>query len=351
MRSIPWLVPAAVAGLLVAACGGGDDSAEVAAGDRPTIVVTTGILGDVVSSLVGDAAEVTTIMPPGASPHEFQASAQQAQAMREADLLIANGAGFEEGLLDVIEGAEDDGVPVYEAISAVETVEFADEHGHEGEEAEEDHAAEEAEEEGEDHAEEAEEDHAAEEVEDEGEDHEHSGVDPHFFTDPARMAVAAQSILDELLDQVSALDTDEVRSRAEDYISELEALDTEIEGTLDVVAEADRILVTNHDVFGYFADRYGFEVVGTVIPADTTTAEPSAGDLADLARVIEAEGARAIFADTSSPEQLAETLAAEVGDVEVVELYSESLGEPGSGAETYVEMVRTNAERIATALT
>lgn len=321
MRSIRWVGAAGIAAMAVAACGGSDDGAEPGSAAEPTVVVTTNILGDVVSSLVGDAAEVTTIMPPGASPHDFQASAQQAQAMREADLLVVNGAGFEEGLVDVIQAAEGDDVPVYEAISAVETLAFGDDHAEEGDE----------------HAE-------------AGDADEHSGEDPHFFTDPARMALAAQGILDELTEQVPALDTDAVRAEAEAYIGELEALDADVERTLDAVAEADRILVTNHEVFGYFADRYGFEVVGTVIPGGTTSEGTSAADLAELVEVVEEEGVPAVFADTSSPDRLAQALASEVGDVEVVELYSESLGEPGSGAETYLEMVRVNAERIASAL-
>jgi zinc/manganese transport system substrate-binding protein len=123
-----------------------------------------------------------------------------------------------------------------------------------------------------------------------------------------------------------------------------------VEATLAPVAAEDRVLVTNHEVFGYFADRYGFEVLGTVIPSGTTGEGASAADLAELVQVVEDAGVPAIFADTSSPARLADALAAEVGDVEVVELFSESLGEPGSGGETYLEMARTNAERIADAL-
>jgi zinc/manganese transport system substrate-binding protein len=111
-----------------------------------------------------------------------------------------------------------------------------------------------------------------------------------------------------------------------------------------------RTLVTNHEVFGYFADRYGFDVVGAVIPAGTTQAEPSAEQLAELADTIEERGVPAIFVETSSPTRLADALAEEVGDVDVVELFSESLGDEGSGGETYAAMMRTNATRIADAL-
>ncbi len=108
--------------------------------------------------------------------------------------------------------------------------------------------------------------------------------------------------------------------------------------------------MTNHEVFGYFADRYEFEVVGTVIPTGTTTGGVDAQELARLAEVIRDERVPAIFADTSSSDELAETLAGEVGDVEVVELYSESLGDDDSDGATYLDMIRTNAGRIATAL-
>ena len=296
-----WAVAALAAGLGVVACS---DDGGAAADDRPSVVVTTSILGDVVSSLLGDAAEITVVMPPGSSPHDFQASARDAQAMREADLLVVNGAGFEAGLGDVIEGAEADGAVVHEAIAPVDPLTLAD----------------------------------------------GQGVDPHFFTDPSRMAVAARGILDAATAQVPALDTDEVRADAEAYIAELESLDAEVEAILAPVAEARRVLVTNHEVFGYLADRYGFEVVGAVIPGGGTGDSASAAELAALAVVIDEAGVPAIFADTSSPIDLAETLADEVGNVDVVVLFSESLGEPGSGGETYVDMVRTNAQRIAGAL-
>jgi zinc/manganese transport system substrate-binding protein len=109
--------------------------------------------------------------------------------------------------------------------------------------------------------------------------------------------------------------------------------------------------VTNHDVFAYFADRYGFEVIGAVIPSTSTQAEPSAGDLDALATTVRQAGVPAIFADTASPRRLADALAAEAGsDVTVVPLYSESLGPPGSDGATYAGMMRTNATRIADAL-
>jgi zinc/manganese transport system substrate-binding protein len=287
------LLPALTA---ATACGGSDGASDLG---RPTVVVTTNVLGDVVANLLGDGADVTVVMPVGASPHDFQASARQAAAMRDADLLVVNGGGFEEGLLPVIEGAEEDGVPVIEALSAVDAL----------------------------------------------------GDDPHFFTDPSRMADAARAILAAVLDEIPELDRDAVRRDAAGYLEQLDGLATEVGTIVDRVPEDRRVLVTNHEVFAYFADAFGFEVVGTVIPGATTSEGPAAGDLAALLELIRREKVPAIFADTSSPTKLADALARDGGGIDVVELYSESLGAPGSDGATYLEMIRTNAERIVEALT
>jgi len=302
--------------MLASACG--DDDGTTASGDLPTVVVTTNILGDVVTQLAGGAVEVVTIMPVGADPHDFQASAQQAAAMRTADVLIVNGGSFEEGLLDVIEGAESDGVIVYEAMSAVSSIEFG-EGGHD--------------------------DH-----EDDG-DHDHSGEDPHFFTDPARMAAAVDGIAAFLIANVEGIDADIVTEAAEAYHEDLEALDAEVAALVAGIPAENRVLITNHEVFGYFADRYGFEVAGAIIPGGSTIDGTSAGDLAELAELITDEGVFAIFADVSASDQLAQTLADEVGgDIQVVELFTESLGDSDSDGATYIDMVRANATRIAEAL-
>lgn len=324
--------------LTLVGCGGGDGAADSA---RPTVVVTTSILGDVVGNLAGDEFDVVTIMPVGADPHDFQPSAQQVAQIGEADVLIANGGGFEVGLADVIESAEADGVPTFEALGAVETLDFGDEtHAdHEADGAEEVEAHEEEAHEEEAHEDEAHEDEAHEE-----------GVDPHFFTDPARMAVATDAIAKFLADNVDGVDADVLSLSAEEYVDQLEALDTEVEELLSVIPEDRRVLVTNHEVFGYFADRYDFEVVGTVIPGGSTTDGADAAALDALAQTVTDRNVPAIFAETSSSGALAETLADEAGDVEVVELFSESLGDPDSEGGTYLDMVRTNGERIAAAL-
>ena len=344
-----------------------DDSAS--AGEIATVVVTTNILGDVVSELLDGQAEVITIMPVGADPHDFQASAQEINRMLSADALIVNGANFEEGLIDVIESADEAGVPLYEAISAVETMEFGaeggvhsdeghddeghDDEGHDDEgHDDEGHDDEGHDDEGHDDEDHDDEDHDDEDHDDEDHDeHGHDGVDPHFFTDPVRMSSAVQGIVDFLNGQVEGLDTEALNASADEYLAQLAAVNAENVSLLDTIREDNRILVTNHEVFAYFADRYDFEVVGVVIPGGSTTDAASAGELAALAKTIEAEGIPAIFSDTSSSDQLVNTLASEVGDIAIVELFTESLGAADSDGATYLDMVKTNAERITAALT
>ena len=309
--------------LLATACGTSDADelsiSNAVSADLPTVAVSTNILGDVVQNLIGDQANVVTIMPVGTDPHDFQASAQQVALMESADALVINGAFFEEGIWDIFESVEESGVPVVSAIDFVETIEFGED-SHDDEE------------------------------EEDGHGHEDDGADPHFFTDPARVALAADGLVDFLSANVEGVDADTLAANAESYIGELEALDAEVEALVDGIPEDQRVLITNHEVFGYFADNYGFEVAGTIIPSGSTNDGASGQDLAELAELIEFEGVAAIFAETSSPDALATTLADEVGDVDVVTLFSESLGDADSDGATYIAMVRTNAERIAEAL-
>ena len=183
-----------------------------------------------------------------------------------------------------------------------------------------------------------------------GEDHsdDHGSEDPHLWLDPLRMAEAARIVASELSAVVPDPDW---ASRAEAYGAELLAADDEIQAILAVVPGESRKLVTNHSSLGYFADRYGFEVIGTVVPGGSTLGDPSSAELAELVAELDDERVTAIFAETTEPAALAEAVAAEVGEnIAVVDLYTGSLGEPGSGAETLIGMLVTNATLIAEAL-
>ncbi len=308
-----------------AATGPAATGADAVSGGRPSIVVSTNILGDVVTQVVGELANVEVIMPLGADPHDFAPSAKQAESMENADLLVVNGAGFEKGMDGVIDNVADGGAPVFAFADAIELIEPGD-HGHE--------------------------DDGGTTPGDEthGDEHGHGAFDPHLWTDPARMVAGVQA-LGGALATVDGIDVAVLDEQVAAYVAELEALDAEIEAAVEALPAEDRVLVTNHEVFGYFADRYGFEVVGAVVPSLTTNAETSPRELEELAAIITAEGIPAIFAETTQSTDLAEALADEGGgEVAIVELFSESLGDSGSGAETYIAMMRTNAERITTAL-
>ncbi len=307
--------------LFASACSSSDSSSSSASSsetsssaEKLSIVVTTNILGDVVANTVGDLFDVKTIMSSGADPHVFQASAQQVNQMMEADLLVINGANFEEGLVDVIAAAKSDGVMIFEAIDFVKAIESDDHDDHD--------------EEGHD-------------------DHDHGGIDPHFFTDPARMADVVEGLTAYLVENFPTIDQDSLLASSNTYLGELNSLDVEVEQMLSSVPEESRELITNHGVFAYFADRYDFEVLGSIIPTNSTLDNASAKDINDLVSVIRDENVSAIFADASSSDTLAEVLAGEAGDIQVVSLFTESLGDAGTAGSTYIDMIRTNAELIA----
>ncbi|MCY4527991.1 MAG: metal ABC transporter substrate-binding protein, partial [Chloroflexi bacterium] len=186
-----------------------------------------------------------------------------------------------------------------------------------------------------------------EEGEDEHEDHGHGLEDPHYWFDPVRVKL----VVNDIAARLSVLDPDRgdtFRANAEAYNAKLDELHTWTEEQVSAVSEGKRLLVTSHDSFGDFANRYGFEIIGVVL-STTTDVEPSAGDLADLVEEVKEEGVPVVFGETTVSERLANAVAKESG-AELVRLYSGSLGPNGSGADTYIDMVRTNVERIVEGL-
>jgi len=266
------------------------------------VVATTTVLGDLAANVVGDSGFVEVLIPVGVDPHDFQASARQVTRMNEADLVVANGLGLEEGLGDILASLEMDGRPVLTVGELLEPLRVI----------------------------------------------EGGALDPHIWMDPLQ-TVTVVGLIGDALEQV--VPEGPWRANAARYGAALEAADAEIRAILDAVPKPLRVLVTNHESLGYFATRYGFEVVGIVVPGGSTLAEPSSAHLADLVRVIEQFDVPALFSETTEPTSLVESLAAEVGDgVVVVQLFVGSIGGPGSGAETYLEMMRTDATLIAEAL-
>lgn len=295
------------------------ESADSQTAGSASVVATTTMLGDVTSEIVlcaGGTVEV--LMPNGIDPHDFSASSDQIASMISADLVVVNGLGLESGLTDSLANATSDGANVFEVTPLLDPIEFgAGSHSEEG--------------------------HSDEEGHDD-----HGSLDPHFWFDMNRMATAAELIGAEL---AKTTGDEAYTACAQATATQIRAAEGEVRALLESVPADQRILVTDHEALGYLADVYGYEVAGTVIPAGTTLAEPSSADLAALVATIKAEGITAIFSNTSSPTALAEAVAAESGtNIKVIPLYVESLGEPGSPAATYIDMMRTNAQLIAEGL-
>jgi zinc/manganese transport system substrate-binding protein len=286
-----------------ASCGDDGSAGE----ELPLVVVTTNLLGDVVNNVVGDLARVEVLMPMGVDPHDFEPSSRQAALITESDLVVANGLGLEEGLEDVIDAARGDGAVILEVADLVDPLPFGAVADGDGD------------------------------------------LDPHVWMDPIRMAQAARLIADRLADFDPSVDWD---SGADAYAAQLETAHERIDALLSAVPLDRRLLVTNHEVLGYFAARYGFEVVGVVIPGGSTLAEPGSEELAALVAVIDELNIQAVFAETTEPSTLARAIADEADHpVAVVTLHTESLGEPGSPADTLIGMLEENARLIVDALT
>jgi zinc/manganese transport system substrate-binding protein len=305
--TVPRTLLRAASGIAAASLVAGLTGCATAGDDRPLVVVSTNILGDVVSEIVGDEAEVLTLMKPNADPHSFEISAREAARLRSADLIVSNGLGLEEGLQQHLEAAEAEGVATFVAGDEIDVLDYAS-----GDAA--------------------------------------GAPDSHFWTNPARMLDVIDALTPVLV-ELDGLDGDAVQTRAGAYRAQLEVLDAQITETFAAIPPERRALVTNHHVFGYLADRFDFTVVGAVIPGGTTLAAPSASDLADLVAAVEETGVPAIFAESSSPDRLVQALASEADvHVDVIELFSESLTAPDGDAPDYLTMMRVNTQRIATGL-
>ncbi len=325
----PAVAVAAAAALALSA------AAPVGAQDGPpSIVVTTPILGSVVSRIAGDVADVRILMPNGADPHEWAPSARQIGELYAADLVVANGLGLEEGLIDALAEAEASGVPVFHATDWVEVreggfhdAEHADDHGDA-------HAEESAAPDDHDHA------HAEESAAPDDHDHAHAAGDPHFWVDP----VAMHAVVDGLVATLGTQGIDVTEAGAA-LGAELDALDAEIAELLAPIPQERRLLVTGHDSMGYFADRYGFRLVGAVIPGLSSQGEVSAGALGALAEQIRTLGIDTIFTEVGTPQAVADAIAAETG-AQVVALPGPTIPADGS----YLSYLREIGTIVADAL-
>jgi ABC-type Zn uptake system ZnuABC Zn-binding protein ZnuA len=298
-------------------------------GEKLEAVATTSIVADVVENVGGDRIELTRLMPLGTDPHAFEPTPQDVVAVSDAHVLFANGAGLEEFLEPLLESAGAQGKTVYVS-HGIESLHLEGEHAHEQGEEEAEHEHE-------------------QEQEGEGEQHHHhEGADPHTWTDPTNVIVWVHNVEHALQD----LDPDNAEVyavNAEAYEAQLKELDAWIRDQVAQIPAAERRIVTDHDVFGYFVRRYGFVQAGTIVPGYSTLSEPSARELAELEDAIRALSVKAVFVGNTVNPGLAERVAEDTG-TRLVFLYTGSLGAEGSGASTYVDYTRHNVNAIVGAL-
>ncbi len=284
LRIVGVLVGVAV---LTAACGSPGAPPE----GRPTIVVTYSVLGAVVEDLVGDAATIQVLIPNGADPHEWQPSAKDIETLTRADLLVENGLGLEGGMASAFAQAEAAGVKRFIAADHV-TVR------HVG---------------------------AGEGADPSDPDQAPGAPDPHLWMDPLTIRDAMDALALQLESDLGI----DVGTRAADLDARLATLNDEVAAILAAVPEADRTLVTGHESLGYFAARYGFRLIGAIVPSLSSAAEPSAADLAALVGAIRAARVPALFTELGTPPQVSRAVGAETG-AKVVEVMTAALPPDGS---------------------
>jgi ABC-type Zn uptake system ZnuABC Zn-binding protein ZnuA len=303
--------------LLAAACGqAGAQSANL------QVVATTPILADVVSQVGGDLIQLSVLIPNNTDPHSFEPAPRDAALIAEADLVFMNGLGLEEFMQSLLTDA-DAQAAVVSASDGVQTIAFA----------------------GEEHEHEEGEEHDGEEHE--GEEHEHEGADPHVWMNPQNVKVWVENIA-AALGQADPQNAAAYRANADAYLQQLEELDSWAQEQIAAIPTANRKLVTDHESFGYFAEHYGFEIVGALIPSYSTLSEPSAGELAELEAAVRSYGVSAIFIGVSVNPALAERVAADTS-VTLVPVYTESLSE-GEPAGSYLDLIRYDVLAIVAAL-
>ena len=294
--------------------------------DIPTIVATTTVLGSVVEDITqcigDDVVQTAVLMPIGADPHDFAPSSEQMALMSRSGIVVANGLGLEQGLMDALDQIEADGGRVFHVAEWVDPLLFAEE-GHDDEH-EDEHADEPA----------------------MADEHDHGDFDPHFWFDMARMADVARHLGTEL---EADFGPDATRC-AEEVAGQIEVADTQVAEILHVIPNERRLLVTDHKAFSYFAEHYDFDIAGVVIPGGSTLAEPSSQELADLISTINDLGVPALVSDYFEPSAVLESVAEEAGDITVVPLYVGSVGQPDGDASDYESMMIANATSLAKAL-
>ena len=282
---------------LLAACQAATppSNSEISEESGPRVLVMESFLADIAQNIAGERLEIEVLIPPGSDPHTFQPTPQDVAKIADSDMLIANGAGLEEWLQEVIDNAGGERLVIEAALGIPSNPARPG--------------------------------------------------DPHFWLDPNHVIHYATQIRDGFIQ----LDPDGEAIYVEntnDYVAQLEALDIWISDQVELISPEQRLLVTNHESFGYFADRYGFVIIGTIVPSVSTGSSPSAQQMVQLVEAIKDSNTGAIFLESGANPELAEQIAGEAGVVVIVDLRTHAV----SPQEGYIEMMKYNTQAIVEAL-
>jgi ABC-type Zn uptake system ZnuABC Zn-binding protein ZnuA len=288
--------------------------------DLKVVAVET-FLADIAQNVAGDRVQVQSLIPLGQDPHSFEPTPQDIIRVAASDVLIANGAGFEAFLDKLLQNAGGERV----VIAASDGLAARQTRAGEPIGIEPDSGGA----------------HPAIESVNAG--------DPHFWLDPINVIRYAENIRDGLT-QADPAGAEIYKSNAAAYIEKLKILDAKIKTQVETIPAPNRKLVTEHDTFGYYADRYGFEIIGMLIPSSTSADASSAQQLAQLIDRIKSTGTRAIFLDAGTNPQLAEQVARDANVRVVTDLNTHSLSASDGPAPTYLQMLEYDTSRIVDAL-
>ncbi len=295
---------------LIALVGFANNHAQAA----PRLIATFSILGDVVRNVAGDDVQLTVLIGPNGDPHAFEPTPSTLRALASADVIFFNGLGLEPWLDRAVQAAGSR-AQVVEVSKGIPVLPYASEHSCSH-----------------------------------GSAHNHGEHDPHIWQNPRHMMHVVRRVRD-VLSRMDPSRKSVYAGRAEAYIRELESLDREIMAKMREIPAANRRLVTNHHNMGYFAQRYGLKIFDNVLQSSTTEAsDPSPATVGTLARAVREQRIPAIFTENTSSSRLAEVVAREAGVPLVRGLHTDALGAPGGPADTYLKLMRSNAQLIYSAL-
>lgn len=305
VRLALWLVPALVGFALVSACAPRLAAPTRASGELRVLAVET-FLADMTQNVAGDRLRVEALMPTGLDPHAFEPTPQDVRRVSESDVLIVNGGGVEAFITKLLQNAGGS-AQVVTASAGLASRPLAPGEANAGE------------------------------------------GDPHFWLDPTRAVTYVENIRDALA-RADPAGATVYRANADVYITKLNALDAWIKLEVAAIPPGERKLVTDHDTFGYYADRYGFDVIGMLVPSTSTADSSTAQQLAALIDAIRASHVRAIFLENNSNPQLATQIARDTGARVVTGLFTHSLSEADGPAPTYLKMLEYDTRTIVDSL-